>query len=87
MFNVDFTPSNQTDGYAEEVISRAKEISKLNESKYIVLSKTTFGNNTYTTSFYDVVSTTNSYTEYKYLADKKLKNIEITLTLNKERII
>ena len=28
MFNVDFTPSNQTDGYAEEVISRAKEISK-----------------------------------------------------------
>ena len=66
---------------------RAKEISKLNESKYIVLSKTTFGNNTYTTSFYDVVSTTNSYTEYKYLADKKLKNIEITLTLNKERII
>lgn len=66
---------------------RAKEISKINESKYIVLSKTTFGNNTYTTSFYDVVSTTNSYTEYKYLADKKLKNIEITLTLNKERII
>lgn len=28
MFNEDFTPSNQTDGYAEEVISHAKEISK-----------------------------------------------------------
>ena len=28
MFSANFTPSNQTDGYAEEVISRAKELSK-----------------------------------------------------------
>ena len=28
MFDANFTPSNQTDGYAEEVISRAQEISK-----------------------------------------------------------
>lgn len=28
MFNEDFKPSSQTDGYAEEIISRAKEISK-----------------------------------------------------------
>ena len=28
MFSANFTPSNQIDGYAEEVISRAKELSK-----------------------------------------------------------
>ena len=28
MFSANFTPSNQTDGYAEEVMSRAKDISK-----------------------------------------------------------
>lgn len=94
-FNEKFEEITNTIDCTDELIlntgwlseSRTKDVQKIFSSKDIILSKTVFGNNTYTTSTYKVLSVKNSSTEYKYLSDKKLSNLEITLKFNKTRII
>lgn len=94
-FNENFEEKTNTITATDELVlntgwlteNRTKEVQQLFSSKDIVLTKTVFGNNTYVSSTYKVLSAKNSSTEYKYLSDKKLSNLEITLTLNKKRII